>query len=53
MTSHKRNGWQWGPFTFRLPFYHTRLVWPEFLQGLLVSTATDWHWCRSWWAISV
>lgn len=40
MTSHRRNGWQWGPFTFRLPFYHTRLVWPEFLQGLLVSTAT-------------
>ncbi|MEO6102509.1 MAG: hypothetical protein ABIP44_02590 [Pseudoxanthomonas sp.] len=40
MTPDKRNGWQWGPFTFRLPFYHTRLVWPEFLQGLLVSTAT-------------
>lgn len=40
MTSHDRNGWQWGPFTFRLPFYHTRLMWPEFLQGLLVSTAT-------------
>lgn len=33
-------GWQWGPFTFRLPFYHTRLYWPEFLQGLLVSAAT-------------
>ncbi|HLM53648.1 MAG TPA: hypothetical protein VK325_08695 [Pseudoxanthomonas sp.] len=37
---HRRDGWHWGPFTFRLPFYHTRLLWPEFLQGLLVSTAT-------------
>ena len=37
---HRRDGWNWGPFTFRLPFYHTRLLWPEFLQGLLVSTAT-------------
>ncbi len=33
-------GWHWGPFTFRLPFYHTRLCWPEFLQGLFVSAAT-------------
>ena len=33
-------GWRWGPFTFRLPFLHTRLLWPEFLQGLLVSAAT-------------
>jgi hypothetical protein len=33
-------GWNWGPFTFRLPFLHTRLLWPEFVQGLLVSTAT-------------
>ena len=33
-------GWQWGPFTFRVPFYHTRLLWPEFLQGLFVSAAT-------------
>lgn len=33
-------GWNWGPFTFRLPFYHTRLCWPEFLQGLFVSAAT-------------
>ena len=40
MTSHRREGWKWGIFTFRLPFYHTRLLWPEFLQGLLVSTAT-------------
>jgi len=33
-------GWRWGPFTFRLPFYHTRLYWPEFLQGLFVAAAT-------------
>lgn len=33
-------GWRWGPFTFRLPFLHSRLHWPEFLQGLLVATAT-------------
>lgn len=33
-------GWRWGPFTFRLPFLHSRLLWPEFLQGVLVSTAT-------------
>lgn len=33
-------GWRWGPFTFRLPFLHTRLLWPEFLQGLLVATST-------------
>lgn len=40
MTSRRSDGWKWGPFVFRLPFYHTRLLWPEFLQGLLVSTAT-------------
>ncbi|TGN41123.1 hypothetical protein [Marinobacter confluentis] len=33
-------GWRWGPFTFRLPFYHTKLCWSEFLQGLMVSAAT-------------
>lgn len=33
-------GWRWGPFRFRLPFLHSRLHWPEFLQGLLVATAT-------------
>lgn len=33
-------GWQWGPFTFRLPFYHTRLHWPEFLQGIALASAT-------------
>ena len=35
-----RDGWRWGPFTLRVPFWHTRLHWPEFLQGLFVSTAT-------------
>ncbi len=33
-------GWRWGPFTLRVPFLHTRLLWPEFLQGLLVATST-------------
>ena len=33
-------GWQWGPFTFRLPFYHSRLHWPEFLQGIALASAT-------------
>ncbi|PRB82054.1 hypothetical protein [Pseudomonas sp. MYb185] len=33
-------GWRWGPFIFRLPFYHTRLYWPEALQGLFVAAAT-------------
>ena len=33
-------GWKWGPFTFRLPFYHTRLHWPEFLQGIFIAAAT-------------
>jgi hypothetical protein len=33
-------GWRWGPFTFRLPFYHTRLLWPEFLQGTALASAT-------------
>src|SRR5690606_16384562 len=33
-------GWRWGPFTFRLPFLHTRPHLPELLQGTLVATAT-------------
>ncbi len=40
MTTHRRDGWKWGIFTFRLPFFHTKLLWPEFLQGFFVSTAT-------------
>jgi hypothetical protein len=34
-------GWRWGPFTFRLPFYHTRFYWQEFLQGLFIAAATS------------
>ena len=33
-------GWRWGPFTFRMPFYHTRFYWQEALQGLFVAAAT-------------
>ncbi|MEO6697769.1 MAG: hypothetical protein ABIM24_00110, partial [Paraperlucidibaca sp.] len=40
MSASELPGWHWGPFTCRVPFYHTRLVWPEFMQGLLVSAAT-------------
>ncbi|WP_222928123.1 hypothetical protein [Luteimonas viscosa] len=36
----ENGGWRWGPFTFRLPFLHTRPCWPELLQGTLVATAT-------------
>lgn len=36
----ERAGWRWGPFTFRLPFWHTRLCWPEFLQGTALASAT-------------
>ena len=38
--SREAPGWKWGPFTFRLPFYHSRLYWPEFLQGILIASAT-------------
>jgi len=41
MSEHQeRPGWNWGPFTFRLPFYHTKLQLPEFLQGIFVAAAT-------------
>jgi ElaB/YqjD/DUF883 family membrane-anchored ribosome-binding protein len=33
-------GWKWGPFTFRVPFYHTRPEWPELAQGVFVAGAT-------------
>ncbi|MDZ7683736.1 MAG: hypothetical protein U5O39_00500 [Gammaproteobacteria bacterium] len=43
-TSHpervEQPGWNWWLFTFRLPFYHTRLCWPEFLQGIALASAT-------------
>lgn len=35
-----RKGWRWGPFTLRLPLYHTRMQWPEFLQGIALASAT-------------
>ena len=33
-------GWKWGPFTLRVPFIHTRLLIPEFLQGIVLTSAT-------------
>jgi hypothetical protein len=33
-------GFKWGPFMFRVPFLHTRMEWPEFLQGIFVAGAT-------------
>ncbi len=33
-------GRRWGPFTFRVPLYHTRVEWPELLQGIFVAAAT-------------
>lgn len=33
-------GLRWGPFTLRVPFYHTRVEWPEFVQGIFVAGAT-------------
>ncbi|MGB0133513.1 MAG: hypothetical protein WBP53_06695, partial [Dokdonella sp.] len=38
--SNPSSGWRWGPFTMRVPFLHTRLLLPEFLQGVFVATAT-------------
>lgn len=33
-------GLRWGPFTARIPLYHTRIEWPEFSQGIVVAGAT-------------
>ncbi|MCA9101072.1 MAG: hypothetical protein R3C10_05665 [Pirellulales bacterium] len=33
-------GLRWGIFTFRVPFYHTRVEWPELAQGIFVAGAT-------------
>ena len=33
-------GFKWGPFTFRVPFLHTRIEWPELAQGIFVAGAT-------------
>ena len=40
MSQPEQPGWRWGPFTFRLPFYHSKLCWPELVQGLLIAAAT-------------
>lgn len=33
-------GIQWGPFTARIPFWHTRLEWQDLVQGIFVAGAT-------------
>lgn len=33
-------GLRWGVFTLRIPFYHTRVEWPELAQGIFVAGAT-------------
>lgn len=40
MSKPEQPGWHWGPFTFRLPFYHTRLYAPELFQGIFIAAAT-------------
>ncbi len=45
MPAHRQSGsehpgWKWGPFTLRIPLYHTRLEVSELLQGFIVSGAT-------------
>jgi len=34
LTTAKRSGIKWGPFTMRIPFIHIKFRAPEFLQGL-------------------
>lgn len=34
-------GIKWGPFTFRIPFIHTRIEWPELTQGLAITLSTS------------
>lgn len=33
--------WSVGPLEIRLPFYHLRMVWPDFIQGNVVNMATS------------
>ena len=33
-------GIKWGPFTARIPFFHTRFEWQDLLQGIFVAGAT-------------
>ena len=32
-------GYQWGPFTARIPLIHTRVEWPELVQGSFITTS--------------
>ncbi len=32
-------GYNWGPFTARIPLIHTRIEWPELLQGSFITTS--------------
>ena len=34
-------GVSWGQFTLRIPLIHTRLEWPEFIQGLAITLSTS------------
>ncbi len=36
---HEHPGLRWGPFTARVPFWHTRPAWPELWQGFFVAGA--------------
>ena len=40
MSRPEQPGWRWGPFTFRMPFYHTKFHWQEAVQGFFVAAAT-------------
>lgn len=35
-----QGGFKWGPFVARVPLLHTRVQWPEMLQGMFIVTAT-------------
>jgi len=32
-------GYRWGPFTARIPLIHTRIEWPELVQGSFITTS--------------
>ena len=40
LTTAKRSGIKWGPFTLRIPFIHIKFRSAEFVQGLVISGAT-------------
>ncbi|WP_288130052.1 hypothetical protein [Microbulbifer sp.] len=37
----RSSGWRWGPFTFRVPFLHLKFVPSQFVQGVVVASATS------------